>query len=124
LAAAWTAAPILGALLVVVAVLALLGQRLTPFHLAALLLAAGVGIDYALFLGTTARQNAAEARQTLAAVFNCTMTTLLTFGLLGFCATPVLRGIGLTVAIGVVAAFLLALSLAPRAVAATPDAPT
>lgn len=123
-AAAWTAAPILGALLVVVAALALLGQRLTPFHLAALLLAAGVGLDYALFLGTTARQSGTEARQTLAAVFNCTMTTLLTFGLLAFCATPVMRGIGLTVAIGVVAAFLLALSLAPRAVAAAPDTPT
>ena len=128
-AALWTAAPIAGALVVVVAVLTLLQLRLTPFHLAALLLAAGVGMDYALFLGTGARQHAREARQTLAAVFNCTMTTLLTFGLLAFCATPVMRGIGLTVAIGVVAAFLLALSLAPRpragdTVAAAPDTPT
>jgi predicted exporter len=113
-AALWTAAPILGALLVTVAMLAVLGQRLTPFHLAALLLAAGVGIDYALFLGHGAAQSAEEANRTLGAVFNCTMTTLLTFGLLAFCGTPVLQGIGLTVAIGVIAAFLLALALAPR----------
>ncbi|MFC7554507.1 MMPL family transporter [Pseudoroseomonas wenyumeiae] len=96
-----------------VAALALLGQRLTPFHLAALLLAAGVGMDYALFFGSAARQGAEEADRTLGAVFNCTMTTLLTFGLLAFCATPVLRGIGLTVAIGVSSAFLLALALSP-----------
>jgi predicted exporter len=54
-AALWTAAPIAGALLVTVAALALMGQRLTPFHLAALLLAAGVGMDYALFFGSAAR---------------------------------------------------------------------
>jgi predicted exporter len=112
-AALWTAAPIIGALLVTVTVLALAGQRLTPFHLAALLLAAGVGMDYALFLGASANSGAAEANRTLGAVFNCTMTTLLTFGLLAFCGTPVLRGIGLTVAIGVIAAFLLALTLSP-----------
>jgi predicted exporter len=118
-----TAAPIGGALVVTLAVLALLDQRLTPFHLAALLLAAGVGMDYALFFGTVARQSPAEAETTLSAVFNCTMTTLLTFGLLAFCATPVLRGIGLTVAVGVAAAFLLALVLSPKPLARSGSAP-
>jgi predicted exporter len=114
LAALWTAAPILGAMLVTLAALMLMGQRLTPFHLVALLLAAGVGMDYALFFGTTARQGEDEAERTLGAIFNCTITTLLTFGLLALCATPVLRGIGLTVAVGVLSAFVLALSLSPR----------
>jgi len=119
-AALWTATPILGALAVTLAVLDLGGQRLTPFHLAALLLSAGVGMDYALFLGTNASASlpaaeaAAEADRTLGSVFNCTATTLLTFGLLAFCETSVLRGIGLTVSIGVAAAFLLAIALAPR----------
>ena len=106
------AAPIAGALVVTLAALSLLGERLTPFHLAALLLLAGVGMDYALFLRQPAPGEAAGRNR--AAVLTCAVTTLLTFGLLGFCGTPVLRGIGLTVAIGVTAAFLLALSLAPR----------
>ena len=54
------------------------------------------------------------AAQTLAAVLTCMLTTLLTFGLLAFCTTPVLRSIGLTVSLGVVFAFLLAAILAPR----------
>ncbi|MDJ0389537.1 MMPL family transporter [Roseomonas sp. E05] len=117
-AALRTAAPIAGALLVTLALLALGGQLLTPFHLVALLLSAGVGMDYALFLGSAAPaapgEAAAEAERTLGSVLNCTVTTLLTFGLLAFCSTPVLRGIGLTVALGVAAAFTLALALAPR----------
>ena len=112
--ALWTAAPIFGALLITLCILELLGQRLTPFHLVALLLAAGVGMDYALFLGTAAHQGREEFERTLSAIFNCSMTTLLTFGLLAFCATPVLHSIGLTVFVGVIAAFLLALSLSPR----------
>ncbi|MCI0754004.1 MMPL family transporter [Teichococcus vastitatis] len=115
-ATALTALPIGGALLVTLAGLTALGQALNPFHLAALLLAAGVGLDYALFLGVPVAEDAAEGDRNFGAVFNCTATTLLTFGLLSFCATPVLQGIGLCVSIGVAAAFLLALALAPRGV--------
>lgn len=111
-----TAAPIAGALLLTLAALALLGERLNLFHLAALLLLAGVGMDYALFMGRLLfRSNTAEEdARVLAAVLNCMLTTLLTFGLLGLCATPVLRSTGLTVALGVVFAFLLAATLVPR----------
>ena len=42
------------------------------------------------------------------------VTTLLTFGLLALCATPVLHATGLTVTVGVASAFLLACALAPR----------
>jgi predicted exporter len=106
-------APIAGAVLVLLAVLSATGARLTPFHLAALLLMTGVGLDYALFLGRQ-EEDAAEAARTMAAVLTCTVTTLLTFGMLALCETPVLRGIGLTVSVGVAAAFGLALALAPR----------
>jgi predicted exporter len=41
------------------------------------------------------------------------VTTLLTFGLLALCRTPVLHAMGLTVSLGVAAAFLLACALAP-----------
>jgi predicted exporter len=111
-----TAAPIAGALLLTVATLVLAGERLNLFHLAALLLLAGVGMDYALFVGKLLERSeeAGEAPRVLAAVLNCMLTTLLTFGLLAFCATPVLRSTGLTVAIGVVFAFLLAAIVVPR----------
>ncbi|WP_426955911.1 MMPL family transporter [Muricoccus radiodurans] len=108
----WAIAPIAGAVLVTLAALSALGERLTPFHLAALLLMAGVGMDYALFLGRP--EQGEEADRTRAAVLTCAVATLLTFGLLALCETPVLRGIGLTVSLGVAAAFGLALALSSR----------
>ncbi|MFT8243681.1 MMPL family transporter [Roseomonas sp. BN140053] len=114
-AALRAATPIAGALIVTLAVLSAIGERLTPFHLAALLLLAGVAVDYALFLGRSAEAAAGRGADFVpGAVLHCTITTLLTFGLLAFCGTPVLRGIGLCVAIGVAVAFILALALAPR----------
>ncbi|GAA0571436.1 MMPL family transporter [Craurococcus roseus] len=106
------AAPIAGAVVVTLAVLAALGQALNLFHLASLLLLAGVAIDYSLFLGRSPGADAEEARRSLGAVLNCAVCTLLTFGLLAFCKTPVLHGIGLTVSVGVAAAFLLSCALA------------
>ncbi|MCW8086852.1 MMPL family transporter [Sabulicella glaciei] len=103
------AGPIGGALLLALATLALAGEALNLFHLAALLLLAGLAIDYALFLA-----RAEMDPRTLEAVLTCVLSTLLTFGLLLVCETPVLRGIGLTVSAGVASAFLLALALLPR----------
>lgn len=112
-AALRTAAPLAGALVVTVAVLTALGERLSLFHLVSLLLLAGVGMDYALFLARPGEESTADRARALGSVLNCTLTTLLTFGLLALCETPVLRAIGLTVAIGVVAGFILAAALAP-----------
>jgi len=109
-----TAGPIGGALLVTLAVLALTGEALTLFHLASLLLLAGLAIDYSLFLGRAATDPGAATDDTLGAVLNCAVSTLLTFGLLAFSGTPVLHGIGLTVSVGVASAFLLACALTPR----------
>jgi predicted exporter len=51
----------------------------------------------------------------------CTASTLLVFALLGLSSIPVLRAIGLTVGLGVVAHFALALLLLrPRAAASMP----
>ena len=106
------AAPIGGALVVTLAVLTALGQALNLFHLASLLLLAGVGIDYSLFLGRSAGvADPGDASRSLGAVLTCAVCTLLTFGLLAFCRTPILHGIGLTVSVGVAAAFLLSCAL-------------
>jgi len=107
------AAALGGALLLTVAGLAMLGERITLFHLAAMLLLAGVSLDYALFMARSDDADPDEAGRALRGVLNCTITTLLTFGLLALCRTPVLHAIGLTVTLGVASAFLLACVLAP-----------
>ena len=110
-------APIACAVLVTMAVLDLLGIRLTLFHLAALLLMTGVSTDYALFLNQGSEASADDDSRTLGSVLNCNATTLLTFGLLAFCQNPVLQGIGVTVATGVLVGIVFAIGLSrpPRA---------
>ncbi len=108
------AMPLVAATIITLAVLSALGQALTLFHAMALLLMAGVGLDYALFLGRAAGEPIAEATWSLTSVTYCTVTTMLTFGLLAFCETPVLRSIGQTVVLGVASALLLSCALLPR----------
>ncbi len=91
------------AVLVTVACLTALGQRLSLIHLVALQLTVGVGIDYALFYARR-KLDAEERARTLRTLVTCNVMTLLTFGLLATCQTPLLQAIGLTVAIGAVAA--------------------
>ncbi len=87
------------AVLVTVAGLSAAGVRLSLIHLVALQLVVGVGLDYALFFAR--RQLDAEERaRTLRTLVTCNGMTLLTFGLLAGCQTPLLRDIGVTVAVG------------------------
>ena len=80
--------------------------QLTVIHLVALLLVLGLGLDYALFLG---RDDAgAERRATIQAVMACAASTTLAFAVLAASGIPLLRFLGLTVAIGSVVSFLLA----------------
>ena len=96
-------ARIVGALasagLVTVAILVLAGARFSLLHLVALQFAAGVGLDYALFFSRS-QIDAEERARTVRTLVTCIGMTLLTFGLLAFCQTPLLRTIGQTVAIG------------------------
>jgi predicted exporter len=87
-----------------------IGIALSLFHLVALILAAGLGLDYALFFERTADDPAAQ-RRTLHAVIVCSLSTLLVFGVLSLSSLPVLRSIGITVALGVIGNFILALVL-------------
>ena len=91
------------AMLLTVALLTVAGVRLSLVHLVALQLSVGVGLDYALFYAR--RQLDAEERaRTLRTLVTCNAMTLLTFGLLMLCRTPLLQAIGVTVAIGAVSA--------------------
>ena len=99
------------------AVLRGLGVEMNLFHLVALILAAGLGLDYALFF-EHAGDDRAEQLRTLHAVIVCSLTTLLVFALLALSSIPVLRAIGSTVAIGVFGNFVLALLIARQPVRA------
>ncbi len=104
-------APMSLATLLVLAVLRLSGVSLSLFHLVALTLAAGLGLHYALFFERRV-DNAAEARRTLHATLVCVVSALLVFGLLATSSLPVLRAIGLTVAMGVAFHFFLSILMA------------
>ena len=98
---------IAAAILLTLAALAAAGARLTLFHLVALQLMAGVGLDYALFFARRQLDTEERAR-TLSTLALCNAMTLATFGVLALSRTPVLRGIGATVAVGALAAMVFA----------------
>ena len=94
---------------ITIAILYLAGVTLTPFHIVSLLLAMGLGLDYALFMSRSF-DSALEASQTIFGVLVCAATTVTLFGVMSLSQAPVLHGIGVTVAIG--AALSLFCSLA------------
>jgi len=107
--------------LLILAVLRGTGVELNLFHLVALILAAGLGLDYALFFDHAGEDRADQLR-TLHALIVCSLMTLLVFSLLAFSSIPVLRAIGTTVALGVFANFVLALLVSRQPVTETTDA--
>lgn len=75
---------------------------LNLFALVALALVAGLGLDYGLF-----HSKKGHATQSASAVALCAASSLTVFALLAFSSIPLLRSIGLTVALGVATAWLL-----------------
>lgn len=91
--------PVLTALVLTAALLHGFGASLSLFHLVALLLVLGLGIDYGLFFSR--RAAAAESARTGHAVTVCAISTASVFGILALSQIPVLHAIGSTVALGV-----------------------
>lgn len=91
---------------VTLALLHLLGERLTLFHLTSLLLVAGIGIDYGLFFSRA--EVLTEQGKTAHALRICAISTTTVFAILAFSRLPVLHAIGLTVLLGVITAYWLA----------------
>ena len=90
-----------------VAVLAAAGTRFSLIHIVSLQFVAGVGLDYALFFARRQLDREERAR-TLRTLAICNAMTLMTFGLLALCRTPLLRQIGITVAAGALFALVFA----------------
>lgn len=107
-------APMTLATLMVLVVLRAAGIPLSLFHLVSLTLAAGLGLHYALFFERRT-DDPEEERRTLHATLVCVISALLVFGVLALSSVPVLRAIGLTVALGVAFHFTLSVLMAPAA---------
>ncbi|HEV2621434.1 MAG TPA: MMPL family transporter [Frateuria sp.] len=107
-------APMTLATFLVLAVERVAGVEVSLFHLVALILAAGLGLHYALFFERDTG-DAAEQRRTLHATLVCVLSALLVFGMLAWATIPVLRAIGLTVSLGVAFHFCLSILMAPHA---------
>ncbi len=104
------AVPVAAAVVMTTGTLLVAGQRLTIFHLVAMLLVVGVGLNYALFFNRE-RRDEKERELTLLAVFLAFAATLLAAGALAWSITPVLRAIGVTTAIGATFAFVASAAL-------------
>ena len=104
--------PMTLATLLVLVVLRACGISLSLFHLVSLTLAAGLGLHYALFFERRTGDEREDLR-TLHATLVCVASALLVFGVLALSSVPVLRAIGLTVALGVAFHFTLSVLMAP-----------
>ena len=94
-------APTALASVLTLAILALAGQHLQLFHVLALMLLLGVGVDYGIFMQ--------EQRDSISwlAVGLSAANTILSFGLLGLSHTPALQAFGSTMLVGTALAWLL-----------------
>jgi predicted exporter len=91
--------PPLLAILFVITILTLIGERLSLFHLVSLLLVLGVGLNYALFFNRSVADED-ERQRTWLSLTLCILASLSAFGALALSRTPVLHAIGLTVGLG------------------------
>ena len=105
--------PLIAAVIVVTAYLALTGHALTIFHLIGLLLVVAVGSNYALFFDHRCI-SVQDRERTMTSLLFANASTVLGFGLLSFSQSPVLNAIGSTVALGAVLSLIFSAILIAR----------
>lgn len=106
-------APVLLTIVLTTLVIYQLQGPLTIFHLIALILVFGIGVDYSLFFNASTDDESYV--RTFHAVSVCALSTLAVFGLLASSDIIVLKSIGFTVATGTVLAYLLSCLYSTRA---------
>jgi predicted exporter len=103
--AAWRVlAPIALASVATLALFGVAGQSLQLFHVLALMLLLGVGVDYGIFFQD--HPGRADPVGWLAVALSA-LSTLLSFGLLSLSKTPALQAFGLTILIGTITVCLI-----------------
>lgn len=112
-------APSISATAVSLAVIGWSGQPLQLFHVLALYLVFGLGVDYAIFLSEQTPESEGDVSF---AVGLAAVSTVLSLGLLALSATPVLHAFGLIMLVGITVS-LLAAPLFCRGVSAPLPAP-
>lgn len=98
--------PLILAVLIVIAGLHLMGERLHLLHLIGMLLIVAVGSNYALFFNGANSEQRLDP-ETLASMLIANLTTAIGFGTLALSSVPVLHAVGVTVGPGAVLALLL-----------------
>ena len=105
-------ASVLVSVAVSAALLVALGTPLTLFHLLGLMVVAGLGLDYAIFLRQAVQEgenSPAAARDGRRSVVVCALTSLAVFAILSTAAIPMLGQLGTTVTLGTAVSLLSAL---------------
>ena len=106
-------APLILAVLTVMAGLVAAGVALTILHLIGLLLIVAIGSNYALFFEKSPKDTYPDSTTAmLASLFVANLTTVIGFGALSLSAIPVLAALGCTVAPGAFLALLFSAILA------------
>ncbi len=98
-------APSVSATAVSLAAVGMSGQPVQLFHVLALYLVFGLGVDYAIFLS---EQTPESAHDVSFAVGLAAVSTVLSLGLLALSATPVLHAFGLVMLVGITVSLLAA----------------
>jgi predicted exporter len=103
--AGWRAlAPTALATIATLALFGAAGQGLELFHILALMLLLGIGVDYGIFFQEQGGANDGSAWLSVAL---SAVSTLLSFGLLALSKTPALQAFGLTMAFGIITVCLI-----------------
>ncbi len=112
---AWRAwLPTLLAMLITLVMLRVIGEPLQLFHILALFIVLGIGVDYGIFLVEHHSDRAACLSVVLGAA-----STWLSFGLLALSSTPALHAFGLTMALGIGSVALLSPMFRPVPLSST-----
>lgn len=99
--------PSAAAVLSAIGFISMTGEPVNLFHLLALFLLVGMGVDYAVF----ARTGDENSVQSVTLAF---LTSFVGFGALVFVSFPVVRAFGLSLGVGLPVAYLTSLVLVPR----------
>jgi predicted exporter len=116
-------APAILACVAAVGTMVAMGISLNILHVMSLLLVVSLGVDFGIFFVDT-NTSLEEAARTMVSIITASLTTILSFGLLGLSSSPGLAAIGVTVTLGVtfslLTCFLMASLAGPKLVAKEP----
>ena len=90
------------------------GVPLTILHVMSLLLVVSMGVDFGIFLVDTT-DTLEESARTMVSILTASLTTILSFGLLGLSDSPGLAALGITVTLGVAFSLVLCVVMASLA---------